>query len=316
MKQLINYLMAILASAMLLPPVYADAQWPQVHRYVSIAGWSVNSYIVEGQNQVVIIDGQLLNQDAKKLSALINSIGKPVAAGIITHPHSDHFAGFSKLQNQLGEFPIYASKATQSHMPVFHKQFLNGFGKSMASDITTSLAPTQIVKTGQTLIFDNIKFHFDDLGPGEAENNLIIYLPEKQWLFTGDITMNHGYYYVGEGRSFDVLRQYDYLKANYANTNMVFSGHGEIGRFDIIDTHIEQVSQMRKLTLAAIKQQGLSKPLTKKAKQILINDLMTQYPGLMDYGLSAKQILSWNIYALEKELRNDLLRDLAVKQDN
>lgn len=303
-KYLLRYL-TVVAVFLASTNTFAKSLFPQVHRYVSVSGWSVNSYIIEGKDQLVIIDGQLFSADAKKFAAIAKSIGKPVSAAFITHPHSDHFAGFQILQNELGKFPVYTSQHTANEIGPFHKRFLKGFGKSMIGKIEKEVVAASAIEPKTSLTFGDIELQIEDLGAGEASNNIVVYMPQQKWLFTGDITMNHGYYYVGEGRSKAVLEQYQHLKQHYGDTQVIYSGHGELGRFDIIDTHIHQVETVRSMTLNAMKKNGLSNKLTKKQKLALINKMEARFPSLMDYGYSAKTILSWNVAALERELQHE-----------
>lgn len=47
----------------------------------------VNSYVVEGPEGLVIVDGQLTVSDARALRALIDQFNRPVAAMVLTHGH-------------------------------------------------------------------------------------------------------------------------------------------------------------------------------------------------------------------------------------
>src|SRR5262245_38704990 len=70
----------------------------------------VNSYLVEGTNGVVVIDGMLTVSDARAARRALDDIGKPVLAGIVTHAHPDHYAGFAELLRGL-DVPIHATPA-------------------------------------------------------------------------------------------------------------------------------------------------------------------------------------------------------------
>jgi glyoxylase-like metal-dependent hydrolase (beta-lactamase superfamily II) len=58
---------------------------------------SVNSYVIEGPEGLIIVDGQLTVSDAKAVRAVVDGFGRPVAAMVITHGHSDHYAGAATM---------------------------------------------------------------------------------------------------------------------------------------------------------------------------------------------------------------------------
>ena len=53
----------------------------------------VNSYVIEGSEGLIIVDGQLTVSDARAVRAVVDGFDRPVAAMIITHGHPDHYAG-------------------------------------------------------------------------------------------------------------------------------------------------------------------------------------------------------------------------------
>ena len=76
------------------------------------AAFLVNSFLLEGADQVVIIDAQFLASSARALRAKLDAIGKPLAALILSHPHPDHYNGAAILVEGLGEVPVLATAAT------------------------------------------------------------------------------------------------------------------------------------------------------------------------------------------------------------
>src|SRR3989440_12754827 len=66
----------------------------KIHSYLSPAdGLQVNTQMIEGPNAVVIFDGQLLLPYAGEVASYVQTIGKPVDRIILSHAHTDHWAG-------------------------------------------------------------------------------------------------------------------------------------------------------------------------------------------------------------------------------
>ena len=81
----------------------------RVHTYVSPPdGWLVTTPIVEGPEELVIFDGQLLNAYAEEVAAYAHSLRKPVERIIVSHAHPDHWAGLEVLSREFADAPISA----------------------------------------------------------------------------------------------------------------------------------------------------------------------------------------------------------------
>ena len=82
----------------------------KVHQFSSPAtGIFSNSYIIELDNSVVVVDGTLLVSTSKALKMKIDSISKPLAAIFITHGHPDHYNGLGNIASK--NTPIYATQS-------------------------------------------------------------------------------------------------------------------------------------------------------------------------------------------------------------
>src|SRR4051812_36216833 len=99
-------------------PTLYGATFPIVHPYRSGAGGIyANAYIIELNKGVVIVDATLSVSSAKEVRSLIDEIGKPVYAILITHGHPDHYNDLTEITKGLTA-PIYS---TQGVMDVITK---------------------------------------------------------------------------------------------------------------------------------------------------------------------------------------------------
>jgi glyoxylase-like metal-dependent hydrolase (beta-lactamase superfamily II) len=82
---------------------------PVIHTYrAAETGLFVNSYLVESESGVVIVDTNLLVSDIEALRARLAALKKPLRAIFVTHAHPDHFNGVAALVRD-GEVPVHAA---------------------------------------------------------------------------------------------------------------------------------------------------------------------------------------------------------------
>src|SRR5258708_18078802 len=72
------------------------------------SGLYVNSYLIEGESGVVVVDTNLLVSDIEALRARLRALKKPLLAILVTHAHPDHFNGVLGLV-QDKEVAVYAT---------------------------------------------------------------------------------------------------------------------------------------------------------------------------------------------------------------
>src|SRR3984885_3602690 len=73
--------------------------------------FSVNSTIVEGDHEVMLVDAQLTRTNAEKVLQEIKETNKPLSTIYITHEHADHFLGLEVFKNAYPGVRIIASSA-------------------------------------------------------------------------------------------------------------------------------------------------------------------------------------------------------------
>ena len=300
------FLMVVLMTS----SAFARATDFTLNRYVSSTTYNTNSYWLESETGVALIDAQMLRSDAGKLALLIKSTGKPLDGVIITHAHFDHFSGLSTLREILGDFPVYSTQATVEGIKKNHAATITWAPESYGNDYDMTLVvPNKIVKSGDLINIAGIPMKIDDIGPGESENNLVIFQPDKNILFSGDSTLHSDHYYLGEGRSIQILEQLQYLQKTYADVTRVYTGHGDPATPAAAFTPaIEYVQYVQKIVSKALADGEISEKdqqtYDEEKLQALANNLSEKYPGLGEYGLSFQYIVKANIKAVLKELEN------------
>ncbi|HEY5825719.1 MAG TPA: MBL fold metallo-hydrolase, partial [Cyclobacteriaceae bacterium] len=153
----------------------------KIHTYTSSEPMlKVNAFIVETDNQLVIVDTTLTMSDSLALKQKADTLGKSLAGIILTHGHPDHIAGTYNLAPK-GEVPIFALASVKKLMEeteeAKHKQWAGMFGKEW---IPKWVYPNQIVKDGDSVKIAGLNFNVLDTGSGgDCDANSIWLLDDE-----------------------------------------------------------------------------------------------------------------------------------------
>ena len=298
----------IVAATLFVPTASAAATEYNLHRFSTVPErWNTNSFWLESDHGIILIDAQLLIEDAKLWAAMLKSTGKPIKGAIVTHAHPDHYGGLNTLRNELGYFPIITTKGTADTFEAMHKQ-ATAFTAPIFGDRfdKVQIRPDQIIDGQGEITLAGITLKIEDVGPGESMNATLVYEPEKNILFSGDATMHHGHVFTGEGRSDDFLRQLNHIKATYQDVDFVYAGHGDPARIAHIDQQITYIQDIQAVAEKIIKAGNYRAKDGRRFSRAVLEKYATEitekYPSLSDYGFPDIQIVSGNIAGVIVEL--------------
>jgi glyoxylase-like metal-dependent hydrolase (beta-lactamase superfamily II) len=293
----------------------ASTTFPQIHNFTSTPPAPVNSWIIESRNGVVIIDTQRTLSEANNALDEIKKINKPILGVIITHPHPDHIGGTAILLNRSADVPIYSTQLTYNIMKndtggliAFAKRL---HGNDYADQV---VLPNRIVKSGENITIDGITYNFEDIGPGEGGDMMLIYLPEQKLLFTGDVVNNRMHPALIEGHSTEWITQIEYIGQNYPATKVLFPGHGQSGSPKrLLDEQLNYINTFRSLVEQQMQIQSKTEVgeegaanITEEGKMKIKNELQRLYPNYLHVALMPLDTMfDLNIDAIAKEISHD-----------
>ena len=180
-----------------------------VHMAIGFA--LANAMMVEGQDSNIIIDTTGTVETAREVKDIFQSINSnPISAIIYTHNHADHVYGASVFAE--GSDPeIYAHSSTEKYIsrvigilrPIISSRSGKMFGNVLPNEHVENngIGPfLEIGKDGRTpgLLYptkvfeDKLEFEVSGVkivlyhAPGETNDQLFVWLPDKKALFPGD----------------------------------------------------------------------------------------------------------------------------------
>src|SRR5215831_4759196 len=176
---------------------------PVIHTYrAAEPGLYVNSYLVEAEAGVVVVDTNLLVEDIEALRARLRALNKPLLAVVVTHPHPDHFNGVFDLVKDR-EVPVYAA-ASVAHVieeiaEAKREQWSPTYGAQWPAK---TYYPNSLLHDGGQVSFGELTFTVRELGPAESHADSYFVLATDGCApvaFTGDLAFNGMHPYTADG---------------------------------------------------------------------------------------------------------------------
>lgn len=253
----------------------------------------VNSFILEGERSVVVIDAQFLISSAMALQGKVLSIGKPMAGLILTHPHPDHYNGAATLLDGMPHVPIFATRKVAegiiSTAELKRAYWTPTYGDDYPQEFRF---PDRILAPEETLTIDDIVLKVDELGPGESQEMVVLYAPKTKELFASDLVYSACHPWLAEDRSNLWLAQLDDVAARYHEARAVHAGHGSSGDLRLLGEQRTYIRDFRD-RVAAWTANGFDDV----AKQKIRSQTEASHPG---WPLSA--LINLNFESIAREL--------------
>jgi hypothetical protein len=224
----------------------------KIHSYLSpLDGFHVNTQMIEGPTAVVIFDGQLLLPYADEVASYVQTLGKPVDRIILSHAHTDHWAGLQVLTERFAGARVFALDGVADPIRARGKARLDSFRPIYGDRIATRItAPTETITEGLQRI-DGITYDFRRFVDAEADLQLAALLPEQKVLMAFDLVFSPNEHAFTVVDHFDhwmiVLEQ---LKA-LQGYDTITIGHDTPVHRSAIDSTITYVKRAREIHAAS-----------------------------------------------------------------
>jgi glyoxylase-like metal-dependent hydrolase (beta-lactamase superfamily II) len=191
--------------------------------------FSVNSVIVEGDHEMMLVDAQLTKTSAEKVLQQIKETTKPLSLIYITHEHADHFLGLQVFKEAYPGATIIATSAVVDRINRVYREKLDKWQKLLGSD-----ASSQVVEIskfdGGYIDFEGSRIRVIKDIQGDTDQNTMLWIPGQRILIAGDVLFDDIHVYTGEtdekarARWLDTLRTVRELKPS-----VVVPGHSKVG---------------------------------------------------------------------------------------
>ncbi len=174
----------------------------KVHNGHGVNGYDVNSTMISGDKDMIVIDSQFSLSEAHRLAAEILESKKNLTTIYVTHPHPDHFFGLAVLKQAFPNARVVALPATaeaeRKAWPARQKFWFSTYGNNIPGPDPVAIEAL----TTPVLMLEGEQFPIT--GPvrgSDGPGNSFVYIPSLKAVVTGDIVFDHVYFGVPRGEA-------------------------------------------------------------------------------------------------------------------
>src|ERR1700688_2032430 len=157
----------------------------------------VNSVIIEGEHEVMLVDAQLTKTNAERVLQEIKETKKPLSIIYITHEHADHFLGLEVFKEAYPGVKIIANSAVVDRINQVYQEKIEKWQKIFGSGATSRVVT--ISKFDSNFVeFEGSKIEVLKHIQGDTDENTMLWIPEQRILIAGDVLFNNMHAYTAE----------------------------------------------------------------------------------------------------------------------
>ena len=189
----------------------------------------VNSVIIEGTHEVMLVDAQLTKTNAERVLKEIKETKKPLSIIYITHEHADHFLGLEVFKEAYPGVRIIANSMVVDRADKVYQQKIDKWKQILGSGATSRVVAIENFD-GKFIAFDGSQIEVLKHIQGDTDENTMLWIPGQRTLIAGDVVVNNMHLYTAETDSkarekwLNSLNQIRELKPS-----VVIPGHSKVG---------------------------------------------------------------------------------------
>src|ERR1700676_2723814 len=191
--------------------------------------FAVNSVIVEGEHEVMLVDAQLTKTSADRILQEIKETKKPLSIIYITHEHADHFLGLEVFKEAYPRGRIIANSAVVDRINQVYQEKVDKWKEILGSGATSHVVAIEKFY-GNFIKFESSKIEVLKNIQGDTDENTMLWIPGQRILIAGDVVVNNMHVYTAEtdsdarGKWLNSINKIRELKPL-----VVIPGHSKVG---------------------------------------------------------------------------------------
>jgi glyoxylase-like metal-dependent hydrolase (beta-lactamase superfamily II) len=150
------------------------------------AGFQVDSTLVSGDKDAILIDAQFTLADAHRLIGMILDSKKNLTTVYITHWHPDHYFGLAAIKQAFPKAKLVALPAAVKEITGSYKDKLKQWAPMYGDNLTAMpILPVALAEPKLTIEGQTLEIHGGLQGDGA--DNSYVWIPSIKTVIAGDI---------------------------------------------------------------------------------------------------------------------------------
>jgi glyoxylase-like metal-dependent hydrolase (beta-lactamase superfamily II) len=189
----------------------------------------VNSVIIEGTYEVMLVDAQLTKTNAERVLQEIKETKKPLSIIYITHEHADHFLGLEVFKKAYPGVRIIANSAVVDRINEVYQAKIDKWKATLGSGATSQVVAIEKFD-GDFIKFESSEIEVLKNIQGDTDENTMLWIPEQRILIAGDVVVNSIHLYTAETDSNARAKWLNSInKIRELKPSVVIPGHSKVG---------------------------------------------------------------------------------------
>lgn len=212
---------------------------------------AVNSHLISGDTEAVLVDGQFMRDDAQKAVDLVKASGRTLKMVFLTHAHPDHYVGLEVIQKAFPTVPIVTTPEVLDDFKKVAPGTFQGLKQMLGALIPDNLiTPTAL--SGASITVDGQELRVIKMTGGEAAASASLYAPSLNAVFAGDHLYGGVHLFIADCQS---AKWQDNLTAlrSAGMTSPVqryYPGHGAAAGPEILDANSQYLKDVEPILKA------------------------------------------------------------------
>src|SRR5271156_5297674 len=157
----------------------------------------VNSVIIEGTHEVMLVDAQLTKTNAERVLQEIKETKKPLSIIYVTHEHADHFLGLEVFREAYPGVRIIANSAVVDRINKVYQGKIDKWKTILGSGATSHVVDIEKYDS-DAIEFERSKIEVLKHIQGDTDENTMLWIPGQRILIAGDVVVNNMHVYTAE----------------------------------------------------------------------------------------------------------------------
>lgn len=208
-----------------------------VHRLTQPGFASVNTWAVETSDGLVAFDGQRSLSAGRDVAQVLRTLGKPLLAVLLTHPHPDHVGGLGEIMALNPDAPLLALARTAEVVASDAQGYFAASRQVLPGDYPEPgrmPRPTRLVSDGEAIQLAGLNLRFSEYRDVEAPCMLVTEVAGAGAVFAADMVEHGMTPFLVEGHVEGWLAALDRMEPALPAGATLYPGHGAAGAAPVL----------------------------------------------------------------------------------